>query len=62
MTATAGAAPAAASGAVTIHVHYTTTINGAAPGDWVNAAQKHADDLMRIIDDKLNRRARLRFE
>ena len=46
---------------ITINVNYSPTINGGAPDDWIKAARQHADELMRIIDSKLNRRNRLEF-
>jgi hypothetical protein len=50
----------------TMHIHYSPsiTINGSAsPRDeWVNSARQHADELMRIIKDKLYRERRLQFE
>ncbi|HJU10073.1 MAG TPA: hypothetical protein VJ728_04310 [Candidatus Binataceae bacterium] len=44
---------------ITFNVNYT--INPGSPDDWVKAARSHADELMRIIDAKLTRRARLQF-
>jgi hypothetical protein len=44
---------------VTVNVNYT--VNAASPQEWVKAARQHADELMRIIDTKLSRRARLEF-
>jgi len=61
--AIATAATAAAAGGPTIiNLTYSPTINGASPGDWVKSARHHADELMRIIEDKLGRRRRLAFE
>ena len=48
-------------GGITINVNYSPTINGGTRDDWVKAARQHADELMRIIDSKLNRRNRLEF-
>jgi TP901 family phage tail tape measure protein len=49
-------------GGVTINLHYAPVIQGGgSPQEWVQAARQHADELMRIIDSKLNRRERLRF-
>lgn len=48
-----------------VTVHYSPTINitgSALTGEeWLKTARKHADELMRIIADKLNRQARLSF-
>jgi hypothetical protein len=57
--AMAGTAPSRGTQPVTINVGYT--VNAASPQDWVRAARQHADELMRIIDDKLTRRQRLQF-
>jgi hypothetical protein len=54
---------ASAAAPVVINVTYAPVINGAgSPDEWVKAAKAHADELMRIIDDKMKRRARLSFE
>lgn len=63
---TADAAPSAAGmgGGIVIHYSPDITVNGGSgsPEDWVKAMRRHSDELMRVIDDKLNRRARLRFD
>jgi hypothetical protein len=46
---------------MTVKVNVSYNVNAAAPQDWVRAARQHADELMRIIDSKLQRRARLEF-
>jgi hypothetical protein len=55
----------ARAGGITLNYSPTITVNAVVPHDtadaWVKAARKHADELMRIIDDKLARRARLQF-
>jgi len=52
-------------GAAGVTIHYAPTINvsgSAVPGEeWLKTARKHADELTRIITDKLNRQARLSF-
>jgi hypothetical protein len=53
---------AAERGAVSITINYAPVINGpTSPDEWVKAARRHADELMRIIDAKLARRSRLEF-
>jgi hypothetical protein len=56
-----GIAPAPAAAAPIITVNYSPNITGASPGDWVNAARRHADELVRIIEGKQARRTRLSF-
>jgi TP901 family phage tail tape measure protein len=61
--ASSGRQSAAAAAPVVINVTYAPVINGAgSPDEWAKAAKAHADELMRIIDDKMQRRARLSFE
>jgi hypothetical protein len=54
---------AAAGSGVVVNIDYAPTINGAgSPEDWARAARQHADLLVRVIEDKLNRRNRRSFE
>ncbi|MBV8361245.1 MAG: hypothetical protein JO189_25395 [Deltaproteobacteria bacterium] len=57
-----GPPAAAPAGGMTINLnlHYAPVINGAKPDDW--NSRRQADDIMRIVKDKLTREARLRFE
>jgi len=56
---TAGTAPSRGTQLLTVNVSYS--VNAASPQDWIRAARQHADELIRIIDDKLIRRQRLQF-
>jgi hypothetical protein len=63
-TAAGTPAPANATGGIVIHYSPNVTVNGASgsPEDWLKAMRQHSDELMRVIDSKLNRRSRLEFE
>ncbi len=52
------------SGGITVNYSPTINISGSASPreEWVTSARQHADELMRIIRDKLYRERRLRFE
>jgi hypothetical protein len=52
---------AVAGGRVTINLTYSPTLKDESPDEWVRGARRHADELVRIIDAKLSRRARLEF-
>jgi hypothetical protein len=58
-TATATPPLTVAGRGVTINLTCSPTIKDASPDEWVKAARRHADELVRIIDAKLSRRARL---
>lgn len=61
--ASGGRQSASSAAPVVINVTYAPVINGAgSPDEWAKAAKAHADELMRIIDEKMKRRARLSFE
>jgi len=45
---------------INLNLHYAPVINGVTPADW--NPRKQADEIMRIVKDKLTREARLRFE
>src|SRR5262249_2521187 len=51
-------------GGITVNYSPNITVNGGggSPGEWRNEMRKHADDLVRIVQEKLGRQARLRFE
>jgi len=49
-------------GGIVLNVNVTYNVKADSPADWEQSAHRHADTLMRIIDEKLNRRARLRFD
>jgi hypothetical protein len=52
----------AAGASTQITIHYSPVINSTSPDEWVKAARQHADELVRIIDSKLYRRDRLKFQ
>jgi hypothetical protein len=59
--ASAAPRPAVATGILPVTLNVSYTINASSPEEWVKAARQHADELVRIIDAKLSRRARLEF-
>ena len=62
---TAAMAMPRAGRSITVNYSPTITVQGSgiysSRDEWVKAARQHADELMRIIDSKLNRRSRLEF-
>jgi hypothetical protein len=57
----AGAGTAAASGGPSIVVNYSVTVAAGSPDEWVRAARKHGDEIVRIVEARLARRDRLSF-
>jgi TP901 family phage tail tape measure protein len=53
-----------AGGSIVIHYSPNITVNGASgsPEDWVKAMRQHGDDVVRLVEDKLSRRDRLRYD
>jgi TP901 family phage tail tape measure protein len=63
-SAMAASSPARASSAsaAPINIHVTYNVNGVSADEFVAAAKKHRDELVRLIEEATRRRARLSFE
>src|SRR5579863_1310992 len=53
-----GGAGSAGAGLAGVTINYSVTINGGSADEWVRSAKRHADELVRIIDEKMSRRER----